>query len=197
MGFGELRNLEARLNRLQGDLKSYNDQLKKAKKRKSQVEDIISSMKKVCENDSSDVNTYLNKLAESFEAAIKGVRNDSGYKVQRNRENRIGTDDNMTSSYSMITSELQDIDNRISDLQNKINRTNQQIAECQREIQREKSRIASSFRDALINARNKLFRAEKAYEANPTDAYLKREYEKAVQKKNQATRDYNNYAGWL
>lgn len=197
MGFAELNSLQSRLNILQGNLSSYERQLRDLEKRRDKIQEIIRDMKSVCNNKSSDINGYINNIINTFDSAIKGVIYFGKSKASSSKEKSIDSDGNMNSSHTYLKSELNDVNHKIDDLRSKINSTKRQIEECKGQIIREKSAIADSYRRNYNNAYNKRVSAERAYKSNPSDARLKTEYEKAKRKETEAKREYNNYKGWL
>ena len=62
MGFAELNSFQSRLNILQGNLSSYERQLRDLEKRRDKIQEIIRDMKSVCNNKSSDINGYINNI---------------------------------------------------------------------------------------------------------------------------------------
>lgn len=197
MGFAELSNLQSHLNTLQEKLGSYKNQLEKLKRRKKSVEGIIRDMQSVCNNKCIEVNEFINNVVYSLDYAIKGVTNPSKNNALGSKEKSIDYDGNMSSSYSYIKSELNDINKRIDETQTKIKSANSQIDDCKWQIRSQKSSIANSYRTAYYNANNKCLAAERAYRANPTDVLLKQEYNKAIKNKNQAKIEYDKYSSWL
>ena len=197
MGFAELSSLESQLRTLEGNLKSYKDQLAKLKRRKSKVEDIIRDMQSVCNNKSGDVNGFINNIINSVESAIRGVINPTKGIASSYKEKGIDSDGNMNSAYSQMKSELNDINRKIDELNSKISSTQGRIEDCEGQIRSQKYRIANGYRNKYYTANSKFEAAKKAYQSNPSDAHLKQEYDKARRNRDQAKRDYNKYSGWL
>lgn len=197
MGFAELRSLESQLNTLDSNLKSYKNQLAKLKKRKSVVEEIIRDMQLVCNNKSSDVNSFINSIINSVESAIRGVVNPTKSIASSNKEKGIDSDGNMSSAHLQMKSELNDINRKIDELNSKISSTQGRMEDCKTQIKNQKYSIANSYRNKYYTANSKFEAAKKAYQSNPSDAHLKQEYDKASKNRDQAKRDYNKYSGWL
>lgn len=199
MGFASLQTQENRLSSLQSSLSNFKSQRDKQKKRKSDLESIIKTMKSVCNDRTDDVNTHLNKMINNYEGAIKGISSVSTLitTTTSDKEKDIYSDNYMNSALTQLQLELNDVDRKINELDTKITNTNSQISSCQSSIRAEKHSIAAAYRDQYNSAQAKVNAAEAACKANPTSAELKQKYNKACLERNTARNNYNYYKSWL
>lgn len=199
MGFGNLNALESRLSGLRSNLSTYKSQLDTQKRRRSNIESIIKEMKSVCNNRSDDVNSYLNKIVNQIDDALKGISAVANIETTTtsDKEKDISADNNMNSALSQMQSELDDVERKISELETNINNTNSQISSCQASIRSEQRSIAIDYRNQYNNAQARVNSADAACKADPSSARLRQEFNKACRERDAARANYNKYKGWL
>ena len=199
MSFASLQAQENRLVSLQSNLSSYKAQLSKQEKRKSDIESIIREIKGVCNNKTDDINSYLNKMLNTYDDATKGITSTPQLysTTSSDKEKDFSSDGNMSNALSQIQSELNDVNRKINELKTNINNTSSQITSCQSAIRAERYNIANDYRNQYNYAQSRMRAAESAYKSNPSSAQLKQKYQKACRDCDAAKYNFNKYRSWL
>ena len=150
-----LADLKSQLSYWNNQLVHLNDELKKYKKRRSDVEAVIKALKSVSRSNADDVNARIKLSASQLDSAINHSTKDGSINSIFAEKNDAGSGDgDVSSSGSELQSELNEIAKKIAQIEKDINNAKVRIADLKAAIMVEEQRIAqekiTSFFDGLF-----------------------------------------------
>lgn len=199
MGFYELNILQGKLNSLNDSLSRNTSKLDIQRKRKSELELLVKDIKKVCNSNSDDITSQINKIINNITEALIGVGSSNTIETEAraDKEKDIYEDNIMNNALNQLESELRNVDNKISDYQSKISTAKNEITNCQISIKNERRSIAIDYKNKYDNAEWRYNQAKIAYEKEPTSEQLRINKDNTLKERNVARDNYNRYRGWL
>lgn len=150
-----LADLKSQLSYWNNQLISLSNDLKKKKKRKTDVEAVIKVLKSVSKNNADDVNVRIKLSASQLDSAINYSTKDSSINsIFAGKYDTGSGDGDLSSSGSELQSELNEIAKKINQIEKDINSAKVKIADLKAAIMVEEQRIAqekiTSFFDGLF-----------------------------------------------
>lgn len=199
MGFYELNILQGKLNSLNDSLSRNSSKLDIQRKRKSELELLVKDIKKVCNSNSDDITSQINKIINNTTEALIGVGSSNTIEIEAkaDKEKDIYEDSIMNNALNQLELELRNVDNKISDYQSKITTAKNEITNCQVSIKNERRNIAIDYKNKYDNAEWRYNQAKTAYEKEPTSEQLRINKDNTLKERNVARDNYNRYRGWL
>lgn len=198
MGFDTLNNLQNQLNALNNKLNNLNAQLKDWEKRKEQVTNLKKATQSACNNNYSEVNSYITKSKSHVESAVKGISVGTrlSEELSKNKEKSSDSDNSIYNVISSLDAELRIINSKIDDLKRSISSVKSSITTTQQQITTEKRNIANSYYKKFTNVVNKVKKLKNLLKDNPNSEDLKKQLKNAEREKSNYQKLSNQYAGW-
>ncbi len=137
----DLGYLKSQLNYWKRQLNEYNDSLRKYKQRKRDVESVITYLKNVSNNNSSDVNNKLIISSNILDAGINYSGKDAMINsILSNKKDQGSNDENISSAHGQLQRELSECNRKIDEYQRKIDDCKSKIREYSSAVSAEESR---------------------------------------------------------
>lgn len=164
-----LSSLNSSLNHWSNQVRSLNALIKKLKRRRSDLEEVLRNLKNTVTDNSSDVNNRIKSSASKIDSAIdySGKNNILNAILAEKYERAIGTDNNLTSADGELKRELSSIDRQISDSESDLSTAKRRVSDIRADIEAEERRQREeSARKAAEERRQREDSAKKDAEAN-------------------------------
>ena len=138
-----LSSLYITLNYWNNKVNEYNDEIRRLKRRRSDIEGIKSKLKSIADGSSDDVNGKLRTVSEKLSNGLNCP--DKNSRVQSilagKSEHRIGADDKLTPADNELQRELNDVNRRIGEAESALSRAKNEVNATKSAISAEERRL--------------------------------------------------------
>ena len=140
-----LSSLNAKLSRLKAQKREIEADLRLYKKRKQDIEGLISGLSNTVDSKYGTVNKYGTNIINNISSAIQGSRCSGviASAVSSGNEKGSNSDGNIVTALNDLKSELSRVNQKINDLNSDLTDTNNQISSTNAAISVEKKRLAA------------------------------------------------------
>lgn len=149
-----LTALNQKLRQLKNKKSDIQDKIDDNKKRKKELESIISRTTSIADDDYTDINTYCAKITDSIYDAIDGMERASTIDnaVSAAKESGSGSDFDISSALQEMRAEVTKVSERLNTLDDDLVQVKQSIETTKDKIWEEKQRRASEALSAAAKA---------------------------------------------
>lgn len=138
----DLSYLTSQLRYWENQVNALNNKIKKLKRRKKDVQAVISNLKGTAPKNASDINGKLKQAALSLDMGINYSGRDSQINsIFSNKNDKGFGDSNVSSANNELQRELNDIDRKIEEAQRELNRAKERVKEYKSAVAVEKAHL--------------------------------------------------------
>lgn len=146
----DLNSLNSKLSYWNGQVSSLDSKIKKSKNRKKDIEDIIKALERCASNDSSDINSQLDKCSSELGDAIEYSGKGGLYSKFSGKRDYGKTDTNVQSAIAELRQELSTTEDSIQSCEGDLRHAKDMVKSYKNQIADEKERqLAEKVKNAL------------------------------------------------
>jgi len=156
-----LSSLRSDLNYWNGQVNAMNDKIKKLKRRRNDVDSVISTLKSTVNNNAGDVNSRMRSAGGKLDRAISysGKGSQVNAILSGKDERTLGSDNNLTAANEELQRELNDINRKLGEAEDSLTTANRRVSDTRTAIaaeeRRQREEAARKAAEAIAKALKK------------------------------------------